>query len=511
MDQREQGFGHGGGALALGAPAFGGTGFGRAVPPRERPRGRMERLRDSLRDLDLVVDLGARIGSPTWWRGLATCTALCGGMMALWPAMPALDAPSGTPLSPAQAGEMRAIGVAPIGLGADTGRRMAATAAVEPLTDTPERPRLDLTATLGLGDGFTRVLERAGVGASEAQAVAAAVARVQPLDGIAPGTRIALTLGRRPNRTVARPIERIALRARFDLALDVVAAGGAFRLEPHPIAVNATPLRIQGQAGTSLYRAARAAGVPAGVVADYLKAIASRVSVGGIGAADRFDLVVEHRRAATGEAETGRLLYAGLIRPGQATRLMRWTTGGRETWFEASGMGERRGVMMRPVIGRQTSGFGLRRHPVLGFTRFHKGTDFAAPHGAPIVAAADGRVAFAGWHGGHGNYVLLDNGGAIRTGYGHMSRIIVAPGTFVQQGTVIGYVGSTGLSTGPHLHYEVFRGGVAVNPATFAFTTGSALGGADLARFRATLARLMALSPGSGTRTAQAGGALPPG
>lgn len=494
--RQEQGFGHGGGTAALTldqAISFGCAGLAPASATRA---GWRARLRERRERLDLVVDLGARIGSRQWWRGLATCAALCGGAIALWPGMPALDGPTPAPFAPAQYDEARALGISPLAYGADTGKRMAATDAVEPLVDTPERPKIDLTATLGIGDGFARVLARAGVADGEARRVAALVAGAQPLAGIAPGTRIALTLGRRANRSVARPLERLDFRARLDLALSVIRVGGAVRLEPHPIAVDDTPLRIQGVAGESLYRAARAAGAPASAVATYLKALGTRLSIGGIAGSDRFDIIVAHRRAATGETETGALLFAGLTHGARKTQLLRWTIGGREQWYEASGVGERRGGMTRPVAGRETSGFGMRYHPILGFSRFHKGVDFAAPYGSPIVAAADGRVKFAGWHGGHGNYVLLDHGGGIWTGYAHMSRMVAGAGAAIHQGQVIGYVGSTGLSTGPHLHYEVWQNGVAINPLTFAFSSTAQLAGAELARFRATLARLMAVHAG---------------
>ncbi|SFS03485.1 M23 family metallopeptidase [Sphingomonas jatrophae] len=494
MYQREE-FGLGGGgpaaALTLAPPL---PTFGRA--------GLQEALDEKLARIDLVVDLGARIGSGEWWRGLATCTALCTGALMLRPAMPVLDTPVPAPLAPAHYDEARAQAISPLSFGGDTGRRMAATEQVQPLADTPERPTIDLTATLGIGDGFARVLERAGVGAQQAREVADLVASRQPLGEIAPGTRIDLTLGRRADRTTARPLDRLHFRARFDLALGLERQGDRFLLRPEPIAVDETPLRVTGRVGTSLYRTARAAGAPARAVEAYLKAIASRMSIGAMGSDDRFDLILEHRRAATGETETGKLLYAGLDHRGKDVRLLRWTLGGREQWFEASGQGERRGMMTRPVQGRTTSSFGLRRHPILGFTRFHRGMDFAAAYGTPIVASVDGTVRFAGWHGGHGNYVRVAHGGGIETGYAHMSRIVARPGSHVAQGQLIGYVGSTGLSTGPHLHYEVYRGGAPVNPATFAFSSVQQIAGGELQRFKATLARLMAVRAGGAVQLA---------
>ncbi len=119
-----------------------------------------------------------------------------------------------------------------------------------------------------------------------------------------------------------------------------------------------------------------------------------------------------------------------------------------------------------PVSARAiTSGFGMRAHPLLGGWRAHSGVDLAAVTGSPIVATSDGTVGEANWRGGYGLFVSLEHGGGIETRYGHMSRLNVAAGQQVKKGQVIGYVGSTGRSTGPHLHYEVRRNGQAINPA----------------------------------------------
>ncbi|MET0364262.1 MAG: peptidoglycan DD-metalloendopeptidase family protein, partial [Sphingobium sp.] len=259
-----------------------------------------------------------------------------------------------------------------------------------------------------------------------------------------------------------------------------------------------TPLRIRGRVGGSLYASARAAGADPSTIQSYLKAIASQVSLGtGVGADDRFDIVVAHRRAATGETETGKLLFAGLERSGgKRVDMLRWTIDGQEQWFEASGVGQRRGMMAAPVAGHLTSSFGMRFHPILGYSRMHAGVDFGARWGSPIYAANSGRVVFAGRHGGHGNYVKIDHGGGIGTGYGHMSRIAAYAGEMVRQGQVIGYVGSTGLSTGPHLHYEVYRGGVPINPLSLKFTQTAQLSGAALSAFRARLVSLRSLPVG---------------
>jgi murein DD-endopeptidase MepM/ murein hydrolase activator NlpD len=448
-------------------------------------------------DFDLVTDLGARIGSREWFRGFATCVALCYAAYSLAPTFDALPAASPAPLGDAQWEEARALSIAPLALGGDTGRRMAATDVVVPLAETPERPTLDLLAMLGRGDSFAHVLQRAGVAEAEAAGVAHLVGNVVPLDAIRPGTTMQVLLGRRPNKQIARPLESLSFRARFDLKLSVERIGSSLSLTRIPIAVDETPLRIQGRVGSGLYQSARAAGAPAKVIEAYIRAVSTQLNIGSVDADDRFDIILEHRRAATGETESGQLLYAGLNRTaGKSLQLMQWNDGEKLQWFEASGVGKSRGVLQRPVPGMVSSNFGLRRHPILGYTRMHKGMDFSAGYGTPILAATDGRVSAAGWAGGYGKQVRINHPGGLMTSYSHMSRIVAQPGTIVRQGQVIGYVGSTGLSTGPHLHYELYRNGAPINPASVKFVMRAQLSDGALASFRARLRSLLSIAVG---------------
>ena len=464
-----------------------------APSTRRFGRATLRRHIERAADLDLVVDLGQRIGSREWWRGLATCTTLCGLAFSFAPGFAPLQAPVAPALGERQQQEMKAEAIQPSAYGADTGRRMAPTGLVEKLADTPERPQIQVAATLGTGDGFARVLQRAGVGADEAKSVAATIASTTDLSNIKPGTKLDLTLGRRPNKSVARPLDHLAFRARLDLALAMDRVGAGLKLTPKPIAVDDTPLRIQGKVGGSMLSSARAAGAPASAIQTWLRAMGQHVSIQGIHSNDKFDIIVEHRRAADGMSETGGLLFAGLEQGRKELRLLKWTLAGKDQFFDAAGVGETRGSMKMPVQGHQTSSFGMRFHPVLGYSRMHKGIDYGAPMGSPIVAATDGVVNFAGWHGGHGNYVQIRASGNMGTGYAHMSRIVARAGEHVHAGQLIGYVGSTGLSTGPHLHFEVFVNNVAVNPASVKFLQAATLSGAELGRFKAELAHLMAL------------------
>jgi murein DD-endopeptidase MepM/ murein hydrolase activator NlpD len=469
-----------------------------AMAARARVNTPAHRILARAKDLpraDYVQDLGADIGSLAWWRGLFTCTLLCTGAFVLMPPLAPIGGASNVAVSGDPWDETRAQSIAPLAWGGDTGRRMAAGDLVVPLGASPERPTLDLTATLGQGDGFARVLERAGVGGSEAKRTASLVASAVQLEAIPPGTLMKITLGRRSNRNMARPLEGLVFRARLDLSLALRRAGNEMYMDRLPIAVDRSPLRVQGLVGDSLYRSARAAGVPAKAVEAYIKAIASKLSLSNdIDASSRYDLVVEQARAETGEVEFGKLLYAGLDRGGRQTQLLQWTIGDRTEWFEASGVGQKRGGMSQPISnGRITSSFGMRFHPILGYSRFHQGIDFGAVQGTPIHAVTDGIVSFAGRNGGYGNHIRLTHSGGLASSYSHMSRFAVSAGARVEQGQVIGYVGTTGLSTGPHLHFEVYRAGKVVNPRGVTFESASLLSGNDLAAFRARLLAMQSI------------------
>ena len=153
--------------------------------------------------------------------------------------------------------------------------------------------------------------------------------------------------------------------------------------------------------------------------------------------------------------------------------------------------------MGMPVAGRITSSFGMRLHPLLGFMRMHKGVDIGAPHGAPIFAAVGGVVSFAGRNGGYGNFIKLTHAGGLSSGYGHLSRYAVRPGERVRQGQVIGYVGSTGISTGPHLHWEVWRNGRTINPRSISFHSVARLSGENLRAFKRRVGSLLAVRSGA--------------
>jgi murein DD-endopeptidase MepM/ murein hydrolase activator NlpD len=193
-------------------------------------------------------------------------------------------------------------------------------------------------------------------------------------------------------------------------------------------------------------------------------------------------------------------MYAGVSGCASDVRLVPWDSDGKTEWLDASGRGTKTGMLATPVNGRFSSAFGMRRHPILGYTRMHKGIDIAAPYGSPVYAAADGTVQVAGRSSGYGNLIRLNHGNGFGTGYGHLSRIIVRPGEHVRRGQLIAASGNSGLSTGPHLHFETTQNGVAVNPRSVSFTSVHQLVGSDLGAFKSKLSQLLSVPVGHGAK-----------
>jgi murein DD-endopeptidase MepM/ murein hydrolase activator NlpD len=488
FQQNDRGFGAAAGTAALS--------MNQAIkmPSSAAPwRQRMEHYAQALSTLDLAPDLGKNLFSLEWFRGVATCGALCVVTVMIAPGIRPLHGATDQPVEGRAWDEARALTIAPLAWGADSGKRMAATDMVAPLADSPERPTLELSATLGQGDGFARVLERAGVSPGESRLVTNMVAGVADINAIEPGTVMPIVLGARTERNTPRPLQSLQLRAAFNLKVAISRGPAGLQITQIPIAVDRAPVRIRGRVGDSLYRSARAAGVPAKAIETYLRAIADKVSFDhDLYGNAVFDVVFDNARAATGETKAGKLLYAGFESNGRRLAMVEWTRNGQTQWLEASGVAQRRSGMVAPVTAsRISSGFGMRFHPIMGYSRFHKGIDYAAVTGTPIHAVSDGYVALAGRAGGYGNQVRLNHNASTVTTYSHMSRIAVAPGQRVVAGQIIGYVGSTGVSTGPHLHFEIYKNGVAVNPRGFAIQTPSLLDGRELEAYRARLRSLL--------------------
>ncbi|HEY0659735.1 MAG TPA: M23 family metallopeptidase [Lysobacter sp.] len=246
---------------------------------------------------------------------------------------------------------------------------------------------------------------------------------------------------------------------------------------------------VSGEVGKSLFRSARKLGLSGNNINTLTDEI-FKYDIDfneDVGAKDRFSVVVEQTWREGELIRTGPVLAATFTTGGKLHTGFRFERNGKAEYFTGDGRPLKKSFIRMPIpYARLTSGFGARRHPVLGRMRMHKGVDYAARSGTPIMAAGDARVKSAGWQGGYGNAVVLDHGRGYTTLYGHMSRIgKIRPGQRIGQGTVIGYVGSTGMSTGPHLHYEFRVNGAHRNPLSITMPPPEPLSGTALAQFRA--------------------------
>jgi murein DD-endopeptidase MepM/ murein hydrolase activator NlpD len=203
---------------------------------------------------------------------------------------------------------------------------------------------------------------------------------------------------------------------------------------------------------------------------------------------DRFELVYEELYVDGKKFDTGRILSARLInRDSEHVALLYTDSNGDADYYTPQGKSMRKAFLRVPINARVSSPFNLqRRHPVLDVVRPHEGTDYAAPPGTPIKAAGSGRVKFSGWKGGYGRTVILQHGDNITTLYAHMRGIAkgIKNGTRVKQGETIGYLGSSGMVTGPHLHYEFRINGAAKNSRTVKLPDAKPIPSSEMARFK---------------------------
>lgn len=241
--------------------------------------------------------------------------------------------------------------------------------------------------------------------------------------------------------------------------------------------------------GDSFYLAGMRAGIPAGILADVYDLLAFEMDFErDIRAGQKFGVLYEENFSDGKKIDNGRVLAVSFEALRGNVQMYRFKkSDGTTGYYDADGNGAIKSLKRTPINNAKvTSSFSTRRkHPVLGFTRAHKGVDFRASTGTPIPAAGAGRVVARGFNRGHGNYVKLRHNGSYETLYAHMSKFAkgVVVGTNVRQGQTIGYVGSTGLSTGPHLHYEIIKNGTHVNPLTVKLPAISNLGAADKKKF----------------------------
>lgn len=350
------------------------------------------------------------------------------------------------------------------------------------------------------GETLEAAVARAGVTAQEAHDVVSVLGSAFDTVNIKAGLAFEAAVARPEDRRGSARLIGLSMRTSPVTAITVSRTfDGALRLRELEEKVNHETTVAVGEMQGSLYESAARAGATPAVTAEVVKLFAHKLDFSrDIKPGDDFSLVFDRTVTESGRTiEVGDLLYAEIEAKGQKTRFYRFDRGdGKSEYFDENGKNIKGFLLRTPVDGaRMTSGFGMRRHPVLGYTRAHKGVDFGAGTGTPILAAGDGVVLEARRWSGYGNWLRIRHGNGWDTGYGHISRYAkgIRAGMRVRQGQVVAYVGSTGLATGPHLHYEVWKNGQRVNPVGAKVPQGSALGGRELAAFKAQKARIDAM------------------
>lgn len=355
------------------------------------------------------------------------------------------------------------------------------------------------------GETFEQAVRRTGIAAEEASAVAATLSSAMDMSAIRAGLRFETAIakprgGRGDPRLIGLtlrtgPASQVTVSRTFD---------GALRLRALEEKVTQEIVVLNGKVEGSLSRSAQREGVPASVRRKAGQLFSHKFDLDrDIRASDDFTYVYGRTVTENGRTiGTDGLLYAEL----KGVAFYRFQPAGAKEpqYFDATGKNTRSAFMRTPLERgfRVSSSYGFRRHPIAGYRKMHQGIDFAAGTGTPVVAPADGVVVEARRWGGYGNWLRIRHSNGLETGYGHLSRYAsgMRAGQRVRQGQVVAYVGSTGASTGPHLHYEIWRGGRRINPAGVRTTEGTVLSGADLVAFRAEKARIDRIIAAGGER-----------
>lgn len=347
----------------------------------------------------------------------------------------------------------------------------------------------DRIVTIGKGDALGKVLQKEGVVSDEVHEIITAMSKEFKPRDLKAGQDIHMHFEPHETEEGAYKLTNLKIKLNPLKTLTVSRSGDGFQSNLEEKKVKPVLVAQKAIIKSSLYGSAAKAGIPKDVVADAIKIFSQNVDFQrDVHPGDALEVMYDTKQTEDGFiAGTGDIQYARLTLGGRQIPLYRYESDGGVDYYGPDGQSTKKTLMKTPIDGaRMSSGYGMRRHPVLGYGKMHKGIDFAAPTGTPIFAAGDGRIEKAGRFSSYGNYVRIRHRSDLDTAYAHMSKIApgVKPGSRVKQGQLIGYVGTTGRSTGPHLHYEVLVGGEQVNPRGVNLPIGQALAGADLKKFK---------------------------
>jgi murein DD-endopeptidase MepM/ murein hydrolase activator NlpD len=368
------------------------------------------------------------------------------------------------------------------------------TADAEP----PASDRYELNLRLEKDDTIEKLLADIAVPDADRKAVDEKLRALLKKRKLADGESITLNLQTLPDQPDAPRLLSLSVRPQPEREYVITRNDdGSYSGEEKVYKVSPRIVRVEGQRNGSLQQSGVTAGAPSAAMVEFIRALSYDVDFQReLKQGQKFTILLEQFVTSDGKVtHPGRLLAGELYLLKRTVTIMRYRLqGGADGFYSPQGESVVRSFLRTPMDASHiTSRFGMREHPILGYSAMHTGVDFGAPTGTPILAAGTGKVTMAGFNGGYGLYVRLQHTADIGTGYAHMSRLGpgIKPGVPVRQGQVIGFVGATGMATGPHLHYEFYRGGHPVNPLAQKFAMRAALSGKDLAQFRTVAQRYL--------------------
>ncbi|MFT3724126.1 MAG: M23 family metallopeptidase [Hyphomonadaceae bacterium] len=347
---------------------------------------------------------------------------------------------------------------------------------------------------------LSSVLDRLGAPREEANGAVFAASQLTDLRNLRPGDDVTAWIETDPADGTTR-LMGLSLRPEAETQV-LISRGLDGTWTPHELKAKLTQgiNYISGDVDQSIYQTALSLGAKDQQVVDYADIFGYDIDFQReVRPGDHFSMLYETFDDERGDAvKTGTVLMASIDGAALTKTFYRFMPSDDHVvdYFDESGQSAKKFLMKTPINGaRLSSGFGNRKHPILGYTKLHKGTDFAAPTGTPIYAAGNGKLVVYGRNGTYGNFAKIEHANGYQTAYAHMSRFSsgLSKGSFVKQGQIIGYVGTTGQSTGPHLHYEVYIGGKPVNAMTLKLPTGRKLSGEQLDAFKLEKARIEAM------------------
>ncbi|MEP7209205.1 MAG: peptidoglycan DD-metalloendopeptidase family protein [Alphaproteobacteria bacterium] len=394
-------------------------------------------------------------------------------------------------------------------------RRLAAAITSADHLETIQRDVKQIS--IARNETLSGVLDRVGAPRDEANGAVIAASTLVDLRKVRPGDSVTAYLETDPSNGTVR---LTGLSLRPDVERQVLISRGADgEWVKHELKARLTSgySLVTGTVDGSIYDAAIANGASDQQVVDYAEIFGYDIDFQReVRPGDKFEMFYGSSKDERGDVlKGGDMLYASFTGASLTKTFYRFTPSddGAVDYFDESGQSAKKFLMKTPINGaRISSSFGNRVHPILGYTKLHKGTDFAAPTGTPIYAAGNGVIGRYGPFSSYGNYALIKHANGYETAYGHMSRYVAGlhAGSHVHQGEVIGYVGMTGGATGPHLHYEVHINGAPVNAMLLKLPTGRKLDGAQMAAFKAEKVRIDALRVAENTGVAMVAVEAPP-